>query len=61
MVEDKVIKYIAGCIFYEPTRANLHDAYVFLEYALQGINSKKDLTDEEILTIKCIRTLIKGL
>ena len=39
----------------------LGDIYVFLSKALDGVESKKDLSDGEIEDIKRIRNLIKGL
>ena len=38
-----------------------HQASVLLEYALHGVESKKDLSDGEQLTIQSIRKMIKGL
>jgi len=39
----------------------LHQVNIFLSYALEGVTDKKDLCDEERLTIKCIREQLKGL
>lgn len=39
----------------------LNDIYILLSKALDGVENKKDLTDSELLDIKNIRELIKGL
>lgn len=39
----------------------LKDVYVLLSKALDGVENKKDLTDEELVDIRRIRDLIKGL
>ncbi len=61
MIEDDTVKIITSRIYKDPASASVHDAGIILEYSLQGATTKKDLTDWEILTIKYIRNLIKGL
>ena len=39
----------------------IHQAAYFLEIALEGVESKKDLCDGDIDIIKNIRQMIKGL
>ena len=52
-------------LFFEQIQKNkeitLHQVSVFLDYALQDVNNKSDLSDGELLTIKGIRSSIKGL
>lgn len=45
----------------ERNRIYLGDICSLLEKALEGIEDKKDLCDREILEIKIIRNMIKGL
>ena len=45
----------------EKETITLHQVLVLLRIALDGVNSKADLSDEDILTIKTIRQELKGL
>lgn len=45
----------------EKETITLHQVLVLLRVALNGVNSKTDLSDEDILTIKAIRQELKGL
>ena len=45
----------------EKETITLHQVLVLLRVALNGVSSKTDLSDEDILTIKAIRQELKGL
>ena len=62
--DNDLIDYVLNnCKEYLEKRNTLYlqDIYVLLSKALDGVENKKDLTDSELLDIKNIRELIKGL
>lgn len=59
MADEKTIKYICDNI--TPDKIDLAWCTCLLEYVLDDIHDKKDLTDSERLDIKNIRYLVKGL
>ena len=62
--ENDLIGYVLdNCKEYLKKRNTIYlqDVYVLLSKALDGVENKKDLTDSELLDIKNIRDLIKGL
>lgn len=62
--ENELIDYVLNnCKTYlkERNTIYLNDIYVLLSKALDGVESKKDLTDSDLVDIRRIRDLIKGL
>jgi len=62
--ENDLIGYVLdNCKEYLKQRDTIYlqDVYVLLSKALDGVETKKDLTDEELVDIRRIRDLIKGL
>ena len=62
--ENNLIDYVLNnCKEYLKNRNTIYlqDVYILLSKALDGVENKKDLTDEELVDIRRIRDLIKGL
>lgn len=56
----EMVNFILAQIKREET-VTLNQVLVMLRVALNGVNSKTNLSDEDILTIKAIRQELKGL